>query len=174
MINGTLPEKSLADSLSDKYSYLIGKCEVQEERVMRDSSVSEWKLNNLDQEEKTYYIQQQGFLLQFKSKVRKYLGESLAALGEPVADNLSKISAEMQRLDVMDIWMRHRSDEQMQYIFKLTPHLSLEIISPLMKNSDGEFYSLYCDGECQRMNVGSIDNIVTEMLNLKEFLGKNA
>lgn len=174
MINGTLPEKSFADSASDKYSYLIGKCDVQEVRVLQDSSVSEWTLSKLDQEEKTYYFQKQGFMLQFKSKVRKFLGESLEALGTPVAENLSKISAEMQRLDVIDMWMRHRSDEQMQYIFKLSPHLSLEIISPLMKSSQGEFYSLYCDGECQRMSVGSIDNIVTEMLNLKEFLGKNA
>lgn len=86
------------------------------------------------------------------------------------AENLTKISAAMGSIEVKDVWMRHRSDEQMQYIFKLTDHLSLEIMSPLMKESEGEFYSVYYDGECQHMGAATINNIADEMKKLKDYL----
>lgn len=177
MLHCALPQKTLSDSQSEKFSYLIGRSEIRKERVLKESFVT-WNIKALCEEEKTYYSrlyqQRNAFLLQFKSRVRKYLGENLTALGEPVADNLSKISAAMRNVDVMDVWMRHRSDEQMQYIFKLTDHVSLEIISPLMKESEGEFYSVYSDGECQYMGAASIDNIVDEMKKLKDYLEADA
>lgn len=107
---------------------------------------------------------------EFKSRVRKYLGVDIDTLDSSVAANLTKIGAAMENIEVMDVWIRHRSDEQMQYIFKLTDHISLEIMSPLMKESEGEFYSVYYDGECQHMGADTIGNIVDEMKKLKDCL----
>ena len=173
MAYATLPQKSLSDSASDRSSALIARAEIRKERVLDDSSVNCWNLKNIDNEIKTYYVdteKRDAFMLLFKTRVRKYLGVNLNALDKSVAKNLTKISAAMGSLEVMDVWMRHRSDEQMQYIFKLTEHISLQVMSPLMKGSEGEFYSVYYDGECQHMGATTIDNIVEEMKKLKDYL----
>lgn len=177
MAYATLPQKSLSDSASDRSSALIARAEIRKERVLDDSSVSCWNLKNIDDEIHTYYVdseQRDAFMLLFKTGVRKYLGVNLDALDSSVAANLTKISAAMGSLEVMDVWMRHRSDEQMQYIFKLTEHISLEIMSPLMEESKGEFYSVYYDGECQHMGAATIDNIAAEMNRLKDYLKADA
>ena len=173
MAYAALPQKSLSDAASDRASALIARAEIRKERVLDDSSVSCWNLKNIDNEIKTYYVdteKRDAFMLLFKTRVRKYLGVNLNALDKSVAKNLTKISAAMGSLEVMDVWMRHRSDEQMQYIFKLTEHISLQVMSPLMKGSEGEFYSVYYDGECQHMGAATIDNIVEEMKKLKDYL----
>lgn len=173
MAYAALPQKSLSDAASDRASALIARAEIRKERVLDDSSVSCWNIQKIDDEIKTYFIdseQRDAFMLLFKTRVRKYLGVNLDALGSAVAENLTKISASMGSLEVMDVWMRHRSDEQMQYIFKLTEHISLQIMSPLMKGSEGEFYSVYYDGECQHMGAATIDNIVEEMKKLTDYL----
>ena len=177
MAYATLPQKSLSDSASDRSSALIARAEIRKERVLDDSSVSCWNIRKIDDEIKTYFIdseQRDAFMLLFKTRVRKYLGVNLDALGSAVAENLTKISAAMGSIEVKDVWMRHRSDEQMQYIFKLTDHLSLEIMSPLMKESEGEFYSVYYDGECQHMGAATINNIEDEMKKLKDYLKADA
>lgn len=173
MAYAALPQKSLSDAASDRASALIARAEIRKERVLDDSSVNCWNLKNIDHEIKTYYVdteKRDAFMLLFKTRVRKYLGVNLNALDKSVAKNLTKISAAMGSLEVMDVWMRHRSDEQMQYIFKLTEHISLQVMSPLMKGSEGEFYSVYYDGECQHMGAATIDNIVEEMKKLKDYL----
>lgn len=173
MAYAALPQKSLSDAASDRASALIARAEIRKERVLDDSSVNCWNLKNIDNEIKTYYVdteKRDAFMLLFKTRVRKYLGVNLNALDKSVAKNLTKISAAMGSLEVMDVWMRHRSDEQMQYIFKLTEHISLQVMSPLMKGSEGEFYSVYYDGECQHMGAATIDNIVEEMKRLKDYL----
>ena len=173
MAYAALPQKSLSDAASDRASALIARAEIRKERVLDDSSVNYWNLKNIDNEIKTYYVdteKRDAFMLLFKTRVRKYLGVNLNALDKSVAKNLTKISAAMGSLEVMDVWMRHRSDEQMQYIFKLTEHISLQVMSPLMKGSEGEFYSVYYDGECQHMGAATIDNIVEEMKKLKDYL----
>lgn len=173
MAYAALPQKSLSDAASDRASALIARAEIRKERVLDDSSVNCWNLKNIDNEIKTYYVdteKRDAFMLLFKTRVRKYLGVNLNALDKSVAKNLTKISAAMGSLEVMDVWMRHRSDEQMQYIFKLTEHISLQVMSPLMKGSEGEFYSVYYDGECQHMGAATIDNIVEEMKKLKDSL----
>lgn len=173
MAYAALPQKSLSDAASDRASALIARAEIRKERVLDDSSVHCWNLKNIDNEIKTYYVdteKRDAFMLLFKTRVRKYLGVNLNALDKSVAKNLTKISAAMGSLEVMDVWMRHRSDEQMQYIFKLTEHISLQVMSPLMKGSEGEFYSVYYDGECQHMGAATIDNIVEEMKKLKDYL----
>lgn len=173
MAYAALPQKSLSDAASDRASALIARAEIRKERVLDDSSVNCWNLKNIDNEIKTYYVdteRRDAFMLLFKTRVRKYLGVNLNALDKSVAKNLTKISAAMGSLEVMDVWMRHRSDEQMQYIFKLTEHISLQVMSPLMKGSEGEFYSVYYDGECQHMGAATIDNIVGEMKKLKDYL----
>lgn len=173
MAYAALPQKSLSDAASDRTSALIARAEIRKERVLDDSSVNCWNLKNIDNEIKTYYVdteKRDAFMLLFKTRVRKYLGVNLNALDKSVAKNLTKISAAMGSLEVMDVWMRHRSDEQMQYIFKLTEHISLQVMSPLMKGSEGEFYSVYYDGECQHMGAATIDNIVEEMKKLKDYL----
>ena len=173
MVYAALPQKSLSDAASDRASALIARAEIRKERVLDDSSVNCWNLKNIDNEIKTYYVdteKRDAFMLLFKTRVRKYLGVNLNALDKSVAKNLTKISAAMGSLEVMDVWMRHRSDEQMQYIFKLTEHISLQVMSPLMKGSEGEFYSVYYDGECQHMGAATIDNIVEEMKKLKDYL----
>lgn len=173
MAYAALPQKSLSDAASDRASALIARAEIRKERVLDDSSVNCWNLKNIDNEIKTYYVdteKRDAFMLLFKTRVRKYLGVNLNALDKSVAKNLTKISAAMCSLEVMDVWMRHRSDEQMQYIFKLTEHISLQVMSPLMKGSEGEFYSVYYDGECQHMGAATIDNIVEEMKKLKDYL----
>ena len=173
MAYAALPQKSLSDAASDRASALIARAEIRKERALDDSSVNCWNLKNIDNEIKTYYVdteKRDAFMLLFKTRVRKYLGVNLNALDKSVAKNLTKISAAMGSLEVMDVWMRHRSDEQMQYIFKLTEHISLQVMSPLMKGSEGEFYSVYYDGECQHMGAATIDNIVEEMKKLKDYL----
>ena len=173
MAYAALPQKSLSDAASDRASALIARAEIRKERVLDDSSVNCWNLKNIDNEIKTYYVdteKRDAFMLLFKTRVRKYLGVNLNALDKSVAKNLTKISAAMGSLEVMDVWMRHRTDEQMQYIFKLTEHNSLQVMSPLMKGSEGEFYSVYYDGECQHMGAATIDNIVEEMKKLKDYL----
>ena len=173
MAYAALPQKSLSDAASDRASALIARAEIRKERVLDDSSVNCWNLKNIDNEIKTYYVdteKRDASMLLFKTRVRKYLGVNLNALDKSVAKNLTKISAAMGSLEVMDVWMRHRSDEQMQYIFKLTEHISLQVMSPLMKGSEGEFYSVYYDGECQHMGAATIDNIVEEMKKLKDYL----
>lgn len=173
MAYAALPQKNLSDAASDRASALIARAEIRKERVLDDSSVNCWNLKNIDNEIKTYYVdteKRDAFMLLFKTRVRKYLGVNLNALDKSVAKNLTKISAAMGSLEVMDVWMRHRSDEQMQYIFKLTEHISLQVMSPLMKGSEGEFYSVYYDGECQHMGAATIDNIVEEMKKLKDYL----
>ena len=173
MAYAALPHKSLSDAAADRASALIARAEIRKERVLDDSSVNCWNLKNIDNEIKTYYVdteKRDAFMLLFKTRVRKYLGVNLNALDKSVAKNLTKISAAMGSLEVMDVWMRHRSDEQMQYIFKLTEHISLQVMSPLMKGSEGEFYSVYYDGECQHMGAATIDNIVEEMKKLKDYL----
>ena len=173
MAYAALPQKSLSDAASDRASALIARAEIRKERVLDDSSVNCWNLKNIDNEIKTYYVdteKRDAFMLLFKTRVRKYLGVNLNALDKSVAKNLTKISAAMGSLEVMDVWMLHRSDEQMLYIFKLTEHISLQVMSPLMKGSEGEFYSVYYDGECQHMGAATIDNIVEEMKKLKDYL----
>lgn len=173
MAYAALPQKSLSDAASDRASALIARAEIRKERVLGDSSVNCWNLKNIDNEIKIYYVdteKRDAFMLLFKTRVRKCLGVNLNALDKSVAKNLTKISAAMGSLEVMDVWMRHRSDEQMQYIFKLTEHISLQVMSPLMKGSEGEFYSVYYDGECQHMGAATIDNIVEEMKKLKDYL----
>ena len=173
MAYAALPQKSLSDAASDRASALIARAEIRKERVLDDSSVNCWNLKNIDNEIKTYYVgreERDAFVLLFKTRVRMYVGVDLDALDKSVAKNLTKISAAMGSLEVMDVWMRHRSDEQMQYIFKLTEHISLQVMSPLMKGSEGEFYSVYYDGECQHMGAATIDNIVEEMKKLKDYL----
>lgn len=177
MAYATLPQKSLSDSASDRSSALIAREEIRKERVLDDSSVSCWNLKNINDEIHTYYVnseQRDAFMLLFKTRVRKYLGVNLDALDSSVAENLTKISTAVGCLDVMDVWMHHRSDEQMQYIFKLTDHISLNIMSPLMKGSQGEFYSVYYDGECQHMGAATIEKIVDEMKKLKDYLKADA
>ena len=177
MAYATLPQKSLSDAASDRSSALIARAEIRKERVLDDSSVSCWNFKNIANEIHTYYVdsaQRDAFMLLFKTRVRKYFGVNLHALDSSVAENLTKISAAVGCLDVLDVWMRHRSDEQMQYIFKLTDHISLEIMSPLMKETEGEFYSVYYDGECQHMGAASIGNIVDEMKKLKDYLKADA
>ena len=173
MAYAALPQKSLSDAASDRASALIARAEIRKERVLDDSSVNCWNLKNIDNEIKTYYVdteKRDAFMLLFKTRVRKYLGVNLNALDKKKKKNLTKISAAMGSLEVMDVWMRHRSDEQMQYIFKLTEHISLQVMSPLMKGSEGEFYSVYYDGEWQHMGAATIDNIVEEMKKLKDYL----
>lgn len=168
-----LPQKNLSDAASDRASALIARAEIRKERVLDDSSVTCWNFKNIDDEIKTYFVdteKRDAFMLLYKTRVRKYLGVNLNALDKSVAENLTKISAAMGSLGIMDVWMRHRSDEQMQYIFKLTEHISLQIMSPLMKESEEEFYSVYYDGECQHMGAATIDNIVEEMKKLKDYL----
>lgn len=167
------PSYKDSDAASDRSSALIARAEIRKERVLDDSSVSCWNIQKIDDEIKTYFIdseQRDAFMLLFKTRVRKYLGVNLDALGSAVAENLTKISAAMGSIEVKDVWMRHRSDEQMQYIFKLTDHISLEIMSPLMKESEGEFYSVYYDGKCQHMGAATINNIADEMKKLKDYL----
>lgn len=177
MIYAPVPQKNHSDAASDRSSFLIGQVQVREERILDDSSVSSWELKNIDDEIKTYYLdtkQRDAFMLLFKTRVRKYLGCNHHSVDASVAQNLAKISAAMGSLGVIDIWMRHRTDEQMQYIFKLTDHISLEIMSPLLKESEGEFYSVYSDGECQHMGAATIESIVDEMKKLKDYLKANA
>ncbi len=175
MIYATIPQKDFSEAASDRASYLIANDQIRVERIVDDSSDTSWSHKNNDDEAKIICLKPwDSFMWLFKTSVRKCLGDNQSSLETPVTQNLAKISAAMGSLDIVDIWMRHRNDEQMQYIFKLTDHISLEIMSPLMPESEGEFYSVYYDGECQHMGADTIENIVDEMKELKDYLETNA